>query len=458
MRLAEPEIIAGLGHPSIHVREVVAAYLEDCGRTQSDVTRRVIAAVERFGWEEVLEFPHRVAVFELDAATLDWAIGEIDRREPGAPSENMRWHLAHMIAKAPIDAARPQLARILALDVFHERRTKLPGHYRTSADQLELRNDLFDNSPEECWALLDRHCREVADVEEFADADIAYGEALLERIATCGKRFVSEVHQILERAEINGYEEWLTGLMIILVGRLRLESAAELIFGQFDKDWDWYNEEIKYALIRIGTPSVTALVRERYGCSPWYVRLFSNAVLESVHHDTSVDDLLHVLPHEDDEELRGQLGVGLASHFDARGIEPALAVYREYPEDRERFTIIERLYAHASLANVVHPERQQWEESINAKWEEFKDNRGDLDQMIESVLQREDWVDEDDEWLDDDDWPGAITDTFLGHEEREYFPKPQPIVHTAPRVGRNESCPCGSGKKYKNCCLRNAPK
>ncbi|MFN9549485.1 MAG: SEC-C metal-binding domain-containing protein [Pirellulaceae bacterium] len=23
------------------------------------------------------------------------------------------------------------------------------------------------------------------------------------------------------------------------------------------------------------------------------------------------------------------------------------------------------------------------------------------------------------------------------------------------RVGRNDPCPCGSGKKYKNCCLRN---
>jgi uncharacterized protein len=23
---------------------------------------------------------------------------------------------------------------------------------------------------------------------------------------------------------------------------------------------------------------------------------------------------------------------------------------------------------------------------------------------------------------------------------------------TAPKVGRNDSCPCGSGKKYKRCC------
>ena len=27
---------------------------------------------------------------------------------------------------------------------------------------------------------------------------------------------------------------------------------------------------------------------------------------------------------------------------------------------------------------------------------------------------------------------------------------PQP-VHTGPKVGRNDPCPCGSGKKYKYC-------
>jgi len=32
--------------------------------------------------------------------------------------------------------------------------------------------------------------------------------------------------------------------------------------------------------------------------------------------------------------------------------------------------------------------------------------------------------------------------------------KPQPIRNRGPRVGRNEPCPCGSGKKFKNCCMR----
>ncbi len=30
--------------------------------------------------------------------------------------------------------------------------------------------------------------------------------------------------------------------------------------------------------------------------------------------------------------------------------------------------------------------------------------------------------------------------------------KAQPIVNDGPKVGRNDPCPCGSGKKYKNCC------
>ena len=28
------------------------------------------------------------------------------------------------------------------------------------------------------------------------------------------------------------------------------------------------------------------------------------------------------------------------------------------------------------------------------------------------------------------------------------------VVRTSPKVGRNDPCPCGSGKKYKQCCGR----
>ena len=34
--------------------------------------------------------------------------------------------------------------------------------------------------------------------------------------------------------------------------------------------------------------------------------------------------------------------------------------------------------------------------------------------------------------------------------------KPEPIRNRKEKVGRNDPCPCGSGKKYKNCHMREA--
>ena len=33
--------------------------------------------------------------------------------------------------------------------------------------------------------------------------------------------------------------------------------------------------------------------------------------------------------------------------------------------------------------------------------------------------------------------------------------KQEPYRREHPKIGRNDPCPCGSGKKYKNCCGRN---
>jgi uncharacterized protein YecA (UPF0149 family) len=31
--------------------------------------------------------------------------------------------------------------------------------------------------------------------------------------------------------------------------------------------------------------------------------------------------------------------------------------------------------------------------------------------------------------------------------------KPDNIIRLSPKISRNAPCPCGSGKKYKHCCL-----
>jgi uncharacterized protein YecA (UPF0149 family) len=44
---------------------------------------------------------------------------------------------------------------------------------------------------------------------------------------------------------------------------------------------------------------------------------------------------------------------------------------------------------------------------------------------------------------------------MLPGEDDEPLPTPvEPIKNVSGEPGRNDPCPCGSGKKYKQCCLK----
>ena len=49
----------------------------------------------------------------------------------------------------------------------------------------------------------------------------------------------------------------------------------------------------------------------------------------------------------------------------------------------------------------------------------------------------------------------AFAESEAGAESRSPAhpaPKAVPVRRDTPKVGRNDPCPCGSGKKYKKCC------
>lgn len=52
-------------------------------------------------------------------------------------------------------------------------------------------------------------------------------------------------------------------------------------------------------------------------------------------------------------------------------------------------------------------------------------------------------------------WDGIFSQEKRNEIADEYK-KSKTVVRTERKIGRNEQCPCGSGKKYKNCCGKNA--
>ena len=50
------------------------------------------------------------------------------------------------------------------------------------------------------------------------------------------------------------------------------------------------------------------------------------------------------------------------------------------------------------------------------------------------------------------DYDAALAEEEEGADtEVATAPKPQPFVRQGEKIGRNDPCPCGSGKKYKQC-------
>jgi uncharacterized protein YecA (UPF0149 family) len=67
---------------------------------------------------------------------------------------------------------------------------------------------------------------------------------------------------------------------------------------------------------------------------------------------------------------------------------------------------------------------------------------------------------EDDTWPEDEPWEDEAPEDAEALEPIWAAP-PDDAAHEAPgaahrpspKVGRNDPCPCGSGKKYKRCCV-----
>ncbi len=97
------------------------------------------------------------------------------------------------------------------------------------------------------------------------------------------------------------------------------------------------------------------------------------------------------------------------------------------------------------------------------RWDEIADEE-DLDNILYPFLAltgeaKQLALDAGEEWMSEEDEAKMLADireNFASHllDVRQYwFEKsiPPTVKREGPKVGRNDPCPCGSGKKYKNC-------
>ena len=444
MQLTEAEVIAGLSHPEIHVRDALLNYFENRHTPPLELTHAMIEAVDKWGWEEAFQWPHKISECLHDNRSLVWCLDEIDKIQTGtstskSPNSTLPFHLVSWITQAPVQLFKSHRERLADTQAFLK-----PQLYDTLSplEEIDRRIEIASLDSQQAWEQLTEHCHSVANVDKFEDGNVHYAKELLAPIVADGDNYRDRMMEILSDpvGDHQGAHGWMVGLMVYLAGRIKCEESLPLLLGKFAVEWDWYSEEILHAIQAMGTPSAHLAVAEYYHGKPWHVRNYLNGILENIHYQGAAETIFPLIEDEPDGDLRVQLATAMSAQLDDFAIEPASKVYREHPHDPERIAIIENLYALASVADIDLPEKEAWGKNIEA----LANRNNEIDMS--------DWISRVESAMAEDANQNADT---IREGEMHLIPPPHhSLLPVVKKQGRNDPCACGSGKKYKKCCLR----
>ncbi|MGA2060274.1 MAG: SEC-C metal-binding domain-containing protein [Thermoguttaceae bacterium] len=214
---------------------------------------------------------------------------------------------------------------------------------------------------------------------------------------------------------------WEANVFPIRMPSDKVPHAAEEN-GELKKLSDWLAEKYRYELspekmFRLSPEQLqrhlAMAVEEKY--RPEMRRMERSLVLQLL--DTAWKDHLLAMDH-----LHSSVGLrGYAQ------IDPKV----EYK--REGMKIFEQMWTSVGerVTDLVFKMEQLDEGFVGSTWAQAEAVHEDASSAGEIASQQQ----------------AAIEGTEVDH-------KPQPIRNRQQRVGRNDPCPCGSGKKFKNCCMK----
>jgi SEC-C motif len=176
-------------------------------------------------------------------------------------------------------------------------------------------------------------------------------------------------------------------------------------------------------------------VSHEFPTGEWHFRLYWAGVLEHTHSELAVAKCLELFEPEDDETIKIQLGQALIAQFATEAIEPVREFILQSRLDPEILDLQDNLVAASTALGVDFPERENWKSDQQSRRELrqklFREKYGLASQVVDA-------------WSDEGDLDEVYSESDAFEDQ---------IIRGIPKIGRNDPCPCGSGKKYKKCCM-----
>jgi hypothetical protein len=313
---------------------------------------------------------------------------------------------------------------------------------------ISNRVQLASLPPDELWQRLVEYCQKV-DKLDFATVnsdDLCDGYVIADALAKFPDQAAGEALRLI-RAEAES--DWLQVMAVRLVGMLRLEAGADDLIRLFEEVGSWASEVARWSLGQLGTDAVIQKLVDRYHGDP-AIRLDIADQFVEFKSDFAGRKCLELLSGEPDEETRPFLALSALTNFVPEAIEPARQLILTSEKSVEILDVREALLNACKLLEVSIPEFQAWldDSAHDAEFRrEWYESQG-LSNPDDGFNFGDDWEGEEHDHGHDHDFESADLDE-LGDEAGT-------IVRDESKVGRNDPCPCGSGKKYKKCCLHKA--
>ena len=436
MRLTADQIKSKMLDSDQEVRSGAVEYFARSCSTDPSVMALVIQAFDKFGLEAFESFWVLDDLVHTDESVA-WLCQQVDTIDDGASDS------ADEFFGACVGALRH--AGAAALQAHEEQISSLEELDDDSKQVIANRLRLSRLSPPELWQELRDFCR-LHDGEEYlSENESEFGNSLADALSAFPDACAAEVHANLESTDAAAYG-WLELLSVRMAGNLRLEQCtAKLIDCLYDAEWLACEEAFR-ALKRIGTDAVVEEAAARSATVDWGVRLAIAELLQHIPTDLSVETCLRLAEQELDVEVRGTLIGSALLTFSSSSIEPARQFLHSTPKTPETLEVRDELFLAAKMLDVRFPEYEEWVEDSRTDYEfcrQWYEER--------SYFPTPDDLDDDDGLEDDFDDGESLADDEFDDDFADVAPGT--IVREEPKIGRNDPCPCGSGKKYKKCCL-----
>lgn len=408
MRFTEDQVRQALQHADQEVRGAALHYFADSFSRNPAIIADAIELIERFGSQEAFRYSYPIGNLAQTPASVAWAVQRLEQAAAG-DDEYLHGSLGRLLCQAAPELVLPHRSAILSA----------PNLNRNHADRMELRLGLVATPSDQLWRRLEAICEEGKD--HYSPSDIPYAEA--EEIAETLARDPSQADRMMDwlgqevDQENNTALAWLEIFATQIAGHMRYQPAVPLLIKKLMVDGEILNEEAVRALTKIGTDGAIAAVRDAYPQAPGHFRLYATGVLGNIHTDLAVSAGLELLAQESDFDQKVWLANALIGQYSTETIEAGRAVLLE--DDPEFNDLKSSLVVACKLMDYQVPELEQWERELAApRLRPF---------FVQSSR------------------PPVVE---VRHDSPSEFP-----ISGKVKTGRNEPCPCGSGKKFKKCCL-----